>query len=111
MAKAATTGDAKLTKDETIRTFTLTHPGSCTGMFWRGNPTTGGRAPSGEWPRNGSVLRGYAYSQGGRNEWLEVVEWSQSGSSSVTRCDDGNHWMVFHQGGLLLHEAPKAESA
>jgi len=61
----------------------LQHSGSCTGVFWRGDPTTGAPAPTGDnWPRNGSLLKGYGpYFVKGEN-WMKVTEIQQAGTKS-----------------------------
>jgi hypothetical protein len=75
-------------------------------MFWRADPR-GSSAPQsggGDWPRNGSILKGIVHAklQGGM-DWLEVSEWQQAGASKpVTGCR--GLFMPFEQGGLLLHE-------
>jgi hypothetical protein len=91
------------------RTFVLRHPGHCTGMFWRRNPKPTAAASEdqvggGDWPRNGSVLKGIVHSKlADGMDWLEVSAWTQAGSKKeVTGC--GGLWMPFEQGGLLLHE-------
>mmetsp|Transcript_26284 Transcript_26284/g.64892 ORF Transcript_26284/g.64892 Transcript_26284/m.64892 type:complete len:117 (-) Transcript_26284:430-780(-) len=81
--------------------FTLIHPGTCTGMFWRDDPR--GAKHSGThppWPRNGAVLKGVQHTVKG-TEWLECVEYRQRGSQDWKACT--GCWIPFHQGGLLLH--------
>ena len=98
--------------DMQIKTYELKHPGGCTGMFWRSNPFNSEvQEGNADWPRNGSILRGYPH---GKAEiapasppvWLQVVEWQQAGSMHRIRPCRGL-WMPFHQGGLLLHEIKK----
>lgn len=37
--------------------------GSCTGVFWRGDPYKGGGPPdNNDWPRNGALLKGIVHS-------------------------------------------------
>ena len=84
--------------------FELRHPGSCTGMFWRGNPTTGAGAAGRDWPRNGSLLRGKVHKKIKGDDWLEVSEWQQAGTKGFVSGEGKNLWMPFSQGGTLLHE-------
>jgi hypothetical protein len=77
-------------------------------MFWRGNPKTSERAASlPDWPRNGAVLKGNVHiltkPVESCTKWLEVTEYKQAGSSKFVEVPP-NVWMVFEQGGLLLHE-------
>lgn len=88
-----------------VAAFKLQHPGTCTGMFWRGDPRSSGSAPSGEWPRNGSILHGHVHKDVGGDDWLQVTEWSQAGKTSLSKAPGA--WMPFHQGGLLLHAVGK----
>lgn len=94
-------------------TFTLRHPGTCSGMFWRGDPRSGAKVPSGvpDWPRNGAKLRGVVMElppgsslPEGNSKWLEVKSYAQAGSSAFQPVPAGV-FMIFDQGGLLLHEA------
>eukprot|EP00293_Proteomonas_sulcata_P020480 CAMPEP_0184296976 /NCGR_PEP_ID=MMETSP1049-20130417/7921_1 /TAXON_ID=77928 /ORGANISM="Proteomonas sulcata, Strain CCMP704" /LENGTH=48 /DNA_ID= /DNA_START= /DNA_END= /DNA_ORIENTATION= len=44
--------------DATVQTYTLKHPGSCSGMFWRDDPRPDAKRVSGgkpDWPKNGAV--------------------------------------------------------
>eukprot|EP00607_Mallomonas_marina_P009828 CAMPEP_0182418778 /NCGR_PEP_ID=MMETSP1167-20130531/3158_1 /TAXON_ID=2988 /ORGANISM="Mallomonas Sp, Strain CCMP3275" /LENGTH=126 /DNA_ID=CAMNT_0024593165 /DNA_START=129 /DNA_END=509 /DNA_ORIENTATION=+ len=89
---------------EFTETYKLQHPGTCTGMFWRGDPRGGNTPQKGNasWPRNGSVLKGKVYDMPGM-KWLEVESWKQAGSSTwVTDCK--GIWMQFDQGGPVLHK-------
>mmetsp|Transcript_37165 Transcript_37165/g.76184 ORF Transcript_37165/g.76184 Transcript_37165/m.76184 type:complete len:118 (+) Transcript_37165:97-450(+) len=86
-----------------LHIFTLSHPGSCTGMFWRDDPRPDAKQeidkPS--WPRNGAFLKGKIH-QIGNMKYLECVEYVQANSKQweyTPGC-----WMPFYQGGLLLHE-------
>lgn len=48
--------------------------GSCTGMFWRGDPISGAKPPNQDnWPRNGSILRGSPVEGAGGEMWLKVI--------------------------------------
>lgn len=90
-----------------VATFTLRHPGTCTGMFWRSCksrphslPPPTADAPTPPWPRNGALLRGIVHTLPEEEEhntkWLEVLEYRQAGPGA---------WMIFDQGGLLLHDS------
>jgi hypothetical protein len=83
------------------RTFELRHPGTCTGMFWRGDPRSGSRPSERDWPRNGSLLSGIVHSD---LDFLHVFRWKQAGSSKWSESADKGLWMPFQQGGPLLHE-------
>jgi hypothetical protein len=99
------------TYDGDADSFVLQHPGTCTGMFWRGAPTpahthrvplsVGAEQPS--WPRNGSILRGLTHVVPGdaSAKWLEVVEYCQAGRDKWEAAP--GCWMPFTQDGLLLH--------
>jgi hypothetical protein len=91
----------KMTEDSD-KIYLLQHPGSCTGMFWRGNPETGSAPPSNDnWPRNGSLLKGVPITVKGE-EYLKVSSFQQAGSSEFVSVEEGTY-MLFYQGGLLLH--------
>ena len=87
--------------------FVMKHPGHCTGMYWRSDPTKGKASSSGppDWPRNGAVLRGevkeFADMPEGSLKWLEVSEYKQAGSAEWVKTP--NCWMQFEQNGALLH--------
>eukprot|EP00741_Cyanophora_paradoxa_P021446 tig00021352_g20703.t1 len=82
--------------------FVLRHPGSCTGMYWRKDPKTGGTfAGPPEWPRNGAILRGIVH-ETPTGKFLQVSEYKQAGATSFEKTPDGT-FMPFDQGGLLLH--------
>mmetsp|Transcript_33791 Transcript_33791/g.52867 ORF Transcript_33791/g.52867 Transcript_33791/m.52867 type:complete len:91 (-) Transcript_33791:62-334(-) len=86
-------------------TYELKHPGSCTGMFWRGHPKGDSEKKSGgdDWPRNGSLLVGQVHTEFETMKWLQVTKWQQAGTNSWTENCSGL-WMPFEQGGLLLHK-------
>lgn len=92
----------------TSGSFTMRHPGHCSGMYWRADPSTGKPSFTGppDWPRNGAVLRGnvkeFPLKPENSFKWLEVTEYQQSGSKEWVSTP--NCWMQFDQGGLLLHE-------
>lgn len=92
----------------TSGSFTMKHPGHCSGMYWRADPSSGKPSFTGppDWPRNGAVLRGnvreYPLKPENSFKWLEVTEYQQSGSKEWVSTP--NCWMQFDQGGLLLHE-------
>ncbi|KAJ0390399.1 hypothetical protein P43SY_011918 [Pythium insidiosum] len=87
------------------RAYKLQHPGSCSGMFWRQDPrpnaVKGKQVGGAEWPRNGSILIGEEHDVGGV-KYLEVASWKQAGGGSFIEGCQGL-WMLFDQGGLLLH--------
>lgn len=93
---------------KTVGNYVLRHPGSCTGMYWRADPTKGKSSFAGppDWPRNGAVLRGelkeFLDKPESSLKWLEVSEYKQCGSSDWVKTP--NCWMQFDQGGTLLHE-------
>ena len=85
--------------DSSLKTFKMQHAGSCTGMYWRGDPREGRKTSAGppDWPRNGSILKGKVHSFEDKPEdsqlWLEVAEYKQSGSDKwepTPKC-----WMQF----------------
>jgi hypothetical protein len=85
-----------------VRTYRLQHPGSCSGMFWRGNPETGSAPPSNDnWPRNGSLLKGVPITVKGE-EYLKVSSFQQAGSSEFVSVEEGTY-MLFYQEGPVLH--------
>jgi len=94
--------------EKVLKTFRMQHAGTCTGMYWRGDPRLGrktwGEPP--EWPRNGAVLRGTVHSFDSKPEdselWLEVADYKQAGSDVWVPTP--NCWMQFDQHGPLLHE-------
>ena len=88
----------------------LQHPGSCTGMFWRGAPPglqhrAAGAGAQPDWPRNGAILTGFVHelpkAHDGNTQWLEVVEFVPAGTAKAHPTPDC--WMPFTQGGALLH--------
>jgi hypothetical protein len=62
-----------------------------------------------DWPRNGASLKGIVHTLDkkveGCNKWLEVKEYKPTGMMSKWQPVPENTWMMFDQGGLLLHEA------
>jgi hypothetical protein len=79
-------------------TFMLKHPGSCTGMYWRGNPDNkdkGKQVGGDDWPRNGSLLRGTVHSRSDM-KWLEVTAWRPANKSEWIEGCQGL-WMPFEQ--------------
>jgi hypothetical protein len=92
-----------------VQTFTMRHPGGCTGMYWRSDPRQGKSTSAGppDWPRNGAILKGIVHEFPNKPEgslkWLEVQEYKQAGGSDFVKTD--GKWMQFDQGGILLHES------
>lgn len=64
-----------------LKIFRMQTPGSCTGMYWRGDPRQGKSTHSEnpDWPRNGSILKGTVHQFESQPEdslmWLEVAEY------------------------------------
>ena len=96
-----------------LRTFVLRHPGTCSGMFWRADPRgrTKSKAELPPWPRNGATLTGVVHEgvagrPEGNDRWLEVLSYVQAGgdASKPVAVAPGAAWMIFDQGGPLLHE-------
>ena len=90
---------------EEVKTFTLQHPGSCTGMFWRKDPRpvndNVAQKGNAEWPKNGAVLQGKVHDVSGV-KWLDVSSWKQAKSEHwIPNCT--GLWMEFEQGGKVLH--------
>ena len=94
-----------------LESFTLNHPGSCSGMFWRDAPPNTGLAHSlsgtkPDWPRNGAVLQGHVHKLdapvGGNYRWLEVTGVKPGGHEAAFAATP-NCWMPFEQNGLVLH--------
>lgn len=72
-------------------------------MFWRGDPKTRSNPPSNDnWPKNGALLRGTGPHIVGSEQWFKVSAIRQAGTSSFKPVPDGT-WMLYNQGGLLLH--------
>ena len=92
-----------------LRVFRMQHAGTCTGMYWRRNPTKGkstfGDNP--EWPRNGALLKGIVHEFPEKPEdsllWLEVKAYQQEGKQDWVNTPE-DCWMQFDQHGPLLHE-------
>lgn len=89
--------------------YLLKHPGSCSGMFWRGNPLTGEKAKTKvDWPRNGSILEGKVHVLPKKVEnndtWLEVSAIKPEGSKAFIDVSGQGVWMIFNQEGPLLHK-------
>jgi len=81
--------------------------GGCSGVFWRGNPTTGaGPANNADWPRNGALLKGIVHIVAGAHH-LEVSEQVPAGGSAWQPVGGGK-WMPADggasNGGRWLHE-------
>ena len=97
------------TSSSTSGSFVMKHPGHCTGMYWRADPTKGKSSFAGppDWPRNGAVLKGevreFADKPESSLKWLEVSEYKQAGTEEWVKTP--NCWMQFDQNGLLLHSA------
>mmetsp|Transcript_13605 Transcript_13605/g.18145 ORF Transcript_13605/g.18145 Transcript_13605/m.18145 type:complete len:132 (+) Transcript_13605:102-497(+) len=92
------------------RTFKLqVSHGSCTGVFWRGDPLTGARptGPVSDWPRNGALLKGQIHEIKGQ-QWLHVSTMRQARSSSAFKTVGKNRWIPFDggpfNGGKFLHQ-------
>lgn len=90
--------------EKTEITLKLQHPGTCTGMYWRGDPFTGASAPSNNnWPRNGALLRGTGpHNAPSGEKYFKVSSFQQAGTTGFVPVPDGT-WMLYNQGGLLLH--------
>jgi len=82
---------------------------------WRPDPTTGARtkADTGDWPRNGAVLRGTTHDVAG-TPWLAVSAIKQAGKAEFVSVEGQGKWMGFDggpfNGGRWLHkpgEEPK----
>ncbi len=74
------------------------------GMFWRGDPYSGKSAPSNDnWPRNGALLRGTGPYDVRGEKYFKVNAVQQAGTSGFTNVPEGT-WMLYDQGGLLLHK-------
>ena len=72
-------------------------------MFWRGDPNTGSAAPSNPaWPRNGAILKGLGPYEIKGEQWMKVIEYQQAGTTGFVPVPEGTY-MVYDQGGLLLH--------
>jgi hypothetical protein len=92
-----------------METFLLRHPGSCSGMFWRGDPT--GTIPKSsklpDWPRNGAkllgIVRNYDRKYENTNKWLEVLAYYPGGKQHEEIKLPPGVFMPFEQGGVLLH--------
>lgn len=85
--------------------------GGCTGVFWRGDPNTGARAPdNSDWPRNGALLKGILHTVKGK-EHLQVLEQVPAGGDKWQPVAAGK-WMPADggagNGGQWLH-APDRE--
>jgi hypothetical protein len=61
-AAMATTGEPQIFK-------LAVSSGSCSGVFWRGDPYKGGGPPdNNDWPRNGALLKGIVHAvKGGQH--------------------------------------------
>jgi hypothetical protein len=73
-------------------------------MFWRGDPFTGASAPTNDnWPRNGALLRGTGPYSARGEQYFKVSAIQQAGTKEFKSVPDGT-WMLYNQGGLLLHK-------
>jgi hypothetical protein len=73
-------------------------------MYWRGDPFTNGKPPSNDnWPRNGSLLRGKGPYTANGEAYFKVSAFQQAGTSGFVDVPKGA-WMLYNQGGLLLHK-------
>eukprot|EP01031_Cornospumella_fuschlensis_P032948 gene32948-39847_t len=83
----------------------LQHPGTCTGMYWRGDPFTNKPPPSNDnWPRNGALLRGTGpYEDSKGEKYFKVSAVQPAGATGFVPVPEGT-WMLYNQGGLLLHK-------
>lgn len=92
-----------------LQSFIMKHPGTCSGMFWRGNPFTNvSSVGAPDWPKNGAILRGVIHENvpkkpESNDTWLEVKAVKQKGAKDFVEVPD-NCWMIFDQGGKLLFE-------
>eukprot|EP01038_Epipyxis_sp_PR26KG_P010775 gene10775-14468_t len=90
--------------NEDVKVVVLRHPGTCSGMFWRGDPTTKKSPPTNDnWPRNGALLKGSGPHVVAGENYFKVFEIQQAGTKSFVPVPDGT-WMLYNQGGLLLHD-------
>lgn len=72
-------------------------------MYWRGDPFTGKGAPSNDnWPRNGALLRGTGPYEVRGEKYFKVSSFQQAGSTEFVSVPEGT-WMLYSQGGDLLH--------
>ena len=70
--------------------YDVKHSGSWTGVYWRGDPNTGARPPSNDnWPRNGSLLKGYGPFVVKGEEWFKVIEIQQTGTNGFKPVPEG----------------------
>jgi hypothetical protein len=87
-----------------ILTLRLQHPGTCSGMYWRGDPFTGAAAPNNSnWPKNGAILKGTGPHSAKGEDHFKVSEFQQAGTVGFVAVPEGT-WMPYNQGGLLLHK-------
>ena len=101
---STTTETTNTTTMSLVETYKLQHPGTCSGMFWRGDPRPNAvkvkQIGNDSWPRNGSLLKGTVHELPDM-KWLEVTSWKQVNSDKwIDNCQ--GIWMQFDQGGLLL---------
>eukprot|EP01041_Mallomonas_annulata_P007112 gene7112-14462_t len=92
-----------MSSSEKFVTYRLQHSGTCTGMYWRGDPKTKSGPPSNEnWPRNGALLTGVLYEINGEKH-LKVKEFQQAGTTGFVTVPEGT-WMLYEQHGPLLRD-------
>jgi hypothetical protein len=73
-----------------------------TGVYWRGDPNTGARAPTNDnWPRNGALLKGSGPFLVKGENWFKVTEIQQAGTEGFKPVPAGT-WMMYEQNGPLL---------
>mmetsp|Transcript_8097 Transcript_8097/g.13467 ORF Transcript_8097/g.13467 Transcript_8097/m.13467 type:complete len:96 (+) Transcript_8097:49-336(+) len=81
----------------------LQHPGSCSGMFWRGDPESGKAPPTNDnWPRNGAILQGTGPHRFGNENFMKVTAIQQAGKKGFLPVAEGTY-MLYDQGGPVLH--------
>mmetsp|Transcript_26712 Transcript_26712/g.44654 ORF Transcript_26712/g.44654 Transcript_26712/m.44654 type:complete len:127 (+) Transcript_26712:155-535(+) len=98
VAETIPSGDVKL------KMVRLQHPGSCSGMFWRGDPETGARPPSNDnWPKNGAILQGTGPHWVKGVAYFKVSALQQAGKKGFKKIPEGT-WMLYDQGGKLLFD-------
>jgi hypothetical protein len=89
---------SRVADDGTLQTFRLkVSHGSCSGVWWRGDPRTGKGPPNNKrWPKNGALLKGEVVVVSGQKH-LRVVEQLPKGKK-VWEPVTENKWMPFDGG-------------
>ena len=84
----------------------LQHPGTCTGMYWRGDPVTKASPPTNDnWPKNGALLKGAGPIVVGGEKYFKVFEIQQAGTAEFKKVPEGTY-MLYEQGGKLFCMKP-----